>query len=126
MPNWCDCDLSVRLPYEEANKEKANKEKANKDEANKEEANTEKANTEKVNKEKVNKDEGIKELKRFQEFAKTENSILDADKFIPYPREFKELDKKSCRICGKTQDSSSKNKKRHATIHQGWVQFRWI
>ena len=65
MPNWCDCDLSVRLPYEKANKEKANKE------------------------------EGIKELKRFQEFAKTENGILDVDKFIPYPQEFKKLDKKA-------------------------------
>ena len=65
MPNWCDCDFSVRLPYEEANTEK------------------------------VNKDEGIKALKRFQKFATTENSILDADKFIPYPQEFKDLDKKA-------------------------------
>ena len=40
-----------------------------------------------------NKEEGIKELKRFQEFAQTEKVVLDANKFIPYPQKFKELDK---------------------------------
>ena len=34
------------------------------------------------------------DLKKFKAFAKTKESVLDTDKFIPYPKKFKEQDKK--------------------------------
>lgn len=35
------------------------------------------------------------ELKRFIEFAKSKEKILDEEKFIPYPKKFKDMDKKA-------------------------------
>jgi hypothetical protein len=48
MPNWCDCDLTVKGPK--------------------------------------------KELDRFKEFAKSNASVLDHNKFVPYSDKFKKLD----------------------------------
>lgn len=33
-----------------------------------------------------------KELYRFKAYARTENKLLDEDKFIPYPEKFRKLD----------------------------------
>jgi len=35
-----------------------------------------------------------KEIEKFLKFSKGDNGILDFNKFIPYPKDFKELDKK--------------------------------
>ena len=42
-----------------------------------------------------NTEEGIKEINRFQEYAKTGNNVLDTEKFFPYPERFKKLDEEA-------------------------------
>ena len=62
-PNWVSCDFSVRIPYFEGKGKEASKQKA------------------------------IKELREFASWARTGKELIDFRKFIPYPKEFVDMDR---------------------------------
>ena len=62
MPNWCENDLYVRVPYDCPEDEK---------------------------------EEAIRQLAEFKKKAKTNKKCLDEEKFIPYPKKFRKMDKEA-------------------------------